>query len=549
LIILTFDFITPQFEFNLLNEKSASLFWMMSITWGIGIAVALSNLAVQKEKWVGINWGLALLLYSVTSIFYFVFYLILHWNRFTDRITVSGLDDIIRAAGVLTKGLVQFYLVLLLLMIILSITLSWRQMRNRVFWRTENWWLYPPLAAAILFIIWFKNINVVRADIFLKEGERYRNGGQWNEAVALHETAQALDRDEDFYYLMLALDYQLMAQDANLTPEQREGAWQKGEQIALEARGINPYNPDNTGNMGRYYFTLGQIFDREYFQQALTFFEKAVALAPSNVIYHNLWAQTYYILQDYKAAIDRLQTSISIDPNYSPSWLLLGDTYAAMGKLDEALMAHTEAVGINSGGGGDGFAAFSDQFLDQRLNFYISAGRGDDIITVMQLVALERPDNPQVQQAIGRAYSLMGQQDKAALYFERARTLGDQSPATLKNLANLYLASNAYDQAIPTYQALLENDPNDVEALSGLAYIYAQQGQVDQAIEHNQRVLQQVPEDYDSLKNLSILYQQKGQFQEALDFAKRAQAAASEADRPSWDQLIANLESQIAAGN
>jgi hypothetical protein len=223
LIILTFDFITPQFEFTLANEKSASLFWMMSITWGIGFAIALSNLAIQKDRWASpISWGRAILLYGVTSLFYFFFYFMAHRLQFGQRITVSGPADIIRAAGVLTKGLVLFYLALFLLLVILSITLSWRQMRNRIFWRAENWWLYPPLALAILAVIWFKNIDVVRADIFLKEGERYRNSSQWNEAVALHETAQALDFDEDFYYLMLALDYQLMAQDGNLTQGGRD---------------------------------------------------------------------------------------------------------------------------------------------------------------------------------------------------------------------------------------------------------------------------------------------------------------------------------------
>jgi tetratricopeptide (TPR) repeat protein len=550
LIILTFDFITPQFEYSLANEKSASLFWMMSITWGIGFAVTLSNLAIQKESWSGpVSWGRAILLYMITSLSYFFFYFLAHRAQFGQRITVTGLADVIRASSVLTFGLVLFYLALLLLMIIVAITLSWRQMRNRTFWRAENWWLYLPLLAAILLVIWFKNIDVVRADIYLKEGERYRNNGQWNEAIALHEKARSIDSDEDFYYLMLALDYQLMAQDGNLTPEQRETAWQEGERIALEARQINPYNPDNTGNMGRYYFTLGQIFSRERFQDALAFFEKATILAPSNVIYHNLWAQTHYILQDYKQAIGRLQTSVSIDPNYSPSWLLLGDTYAAMGDIDKALKAHTEALAINSAGGGDGFAGFADQFLDQRLNFYISAGRTDDIIAVLEQVALERPDVPQVQQAIGRAYSLAGQQDKAALYFEQAQALGDQSPTTLRNLANHYLASNSYDQAIPAYQSLLEGNPADVEAHSALAYIYAQQGRLDEAIQHNQQVLQQIPEDYDSLKNLAILYQQKGQLQEALEFAKRAQAAASETEKPSWDQLIANLESQLATSN
>ncbi|MCB0197890.1 MAG: tetratricopeptide repeat protein, partial [Anaerolineae bacterium] len=547
LIILAFDFITPQFEFSLSNEKSASLFWMVIITWLVGFAIVLGSLAVRSDEWRNrLNWGRAVALYSVTSLTYFLFYTGIHRWQFGRRVAVDSIEDVIRASSILANGLVVFYIFLFMLMAIIALTLSWGRTRGLPSWRSENWWLYPPLVLAVLTVVWFKNIDVVRADIFLKEGERYRSNRQWNEAIALHEKAISLDRDEDFYYLMLALDYQLMAQDNRLDASQREAAWRRGEEVALMAREINPYNPDNTGNMGRYYFTLGQIFGAERFQDALSYFEKATELAPSNVIYHNLWAQTYYILQNYDAAIDRLQTSISIDPNYSPTWLLLGDTYAAMGDVDQALHAHSQALKYNSRGSGDGFAGFADQFFDQRLNFYISADRGSDIIAALQQVALERLDDPNVYWAIGHAYSRNDNDEKAVEYFERVLALGDTSDKTLRELANIYLGQNAFEQALPLYEQLIQMNPGDVEAHSALAFMYAQQGQLDKAIEHNQMVLQQMPNDYDSLKNLAILYQQQGELQQAFDIAQQAQAAAPEAEQPSWEQFIADLESQLA---
>lgn len=546
LIILAFNFITPQFEFSLGNEKSASLFWMVIITWLVGFAVVMAGLAVSSDEWRNaLNWGRAVTLYTVTSLTYFVFYTMVHRWQFGRRVAVNTVEDVIAASSILTTGLVIFYIFLFLLMVIIAFTLSWGRTRSLPTWRSENWWLYPPLVLAMLTVIWFKNIDVVRADIYLKEGERYRNNGQWNEAIALHEKAISLDSDEDFYYLMLALDYQLMAQDNRLDPQQREQAWRLGEEIALRAREINPYNPDNTGNMGRYYFTLGQVLGAERFQDALAYFEKATDLAPSNVIYHNLWAQTHYILQNYEAAIDRLQTSVSIDPEYSPTWLLLGDTYAAMGDADQALNAHREALKYNSRGSGNGFASFADQFLDQRLNFYISAERGDDIIAALQQVALERVDDPKPYWAIGHAYNRQGNNEQAIEYFERALALGDTSDRTLRGLATIYLEQDSFDQAASIYEQLIQADSSDVESHSALAFIYAQQGQTDRAIQHNQLVLQQLPNDYDSLKNLAILYQQKGELQQAFDAAQQAQATAPEAEQPSWEQFIADLESQM----
>jgi tetratricopeptide (TPR) repeat protein len=307
LMIITFDFITPQFQFTIGDQDSMSLLWMFLITWLIGLAIALSDIAIREGQWqTQVNWVLAAFLYPLTSLVYFGFYYLAQRIQFGQRVTVTALSDVLKAADVLVNGMVVFYIFLFLLLLLFALLLSWRQTRGA--FMGKLWWLQlgfifiiAPLA--VWYFIGLKNIDVVKADIYLKEGNRYRDGRQWDQAIILHDTARAIDNDEDFYYLMLALDYQLMAQDPTLDATTQKDAWRKGEEIALTARAINPYNPDNTGNMGRYYFTIGQVFDNKRFEDALAFFEKATILAPSNVIYHNLWAQTYYILQDYQAAI------------------------------------------------------------------------------------------------------------------------------------------------------------------------------------------------------------------------------------------------------
>lgn len=550
LIILTFDFVTPNFEFSFSNESSASLIWLLVITWLVGLGLSMSTLAVRSGEWSRpVSWGRAVALYAVTSLSYFFIYWVAHQIQLSQRLVVSSIADIIRASSVVANALIVFYIFLLVLVLLIALTLSWGRAGAVPAWRKDNWWLYPPLVAAVVTVIWFKNINVVRADIFLKEGERYRNQQQWEQAIALHEKAISLDSDEDFYYLMLALDYQLMAQDTRLDQAQREAAWKRGEAIALEARAINPYNPDNTGNMGRYYFTLGQILNQDYFQEALDYFERATVLAPSNVIYHNLWAQTYYILGDYEAAIDRLQISASIDPNYSPTWLLLGDTYAAQGEVDQALAAHTRALGLNSGGSGDGFGGFADQALDRRLNFYLSAGQGEAIIKAMLKTGQARPADARIPAAVGRAYNLMGQTDKALESFEQARQRGDNSTAVLRETANIYFTQKNYEQALPLFELILQSAPTDVETHSALAFLYAQQGRLAEAIDHNRQVLEQRPNDYDTLKNLALLYQQQGDLQASFEAAQQAQAVAPEAEQASWEKFIADLEAQIAGSS
>jgi tetratricopeptide (TPR) repeat protein len=183
------------------------------------------------------------------------------------------------------------------------------------------------------------------------------------------------------------------------------------------------------------------------------------------------------------------------------------------------------------------------------LNFYISAGRAEDLVTVLQQVALVRLEDARVPRLIGRVYNLMGQPENAVTYMERALTLGDNSDGTLKELANLHLSLNSLDQALSLYQLVLERNPADVEAHSALAFIYAQQGRLEEAIQHNQRVLEQLPTDYDSLKNLALLYKQTGKLQESFEAAQQAQAAAPDTEKSTWETFIADLQTQLAPGS
>jgi tetratricopeptide (TPR) repeat protein len=202
----------------------------------------------------------------------------------------------------------------------------------------------------------------------------------------------------------------------------------------------------------------------------------------------------------------------------------------------------------------DGVDLFTDQFLDQRLNFYISAGRLDDIIAAMQSVSQDRIErtgtraeqsNAKLQCAMGRTYNLAGQAEQAVPYLEQCRVHEKNSERSIRELANTYLTLQSYDQALPLYQALVQNKPNDIEAHSALAFIYAQQGRLEEAVLENQRVLEQSPDNYDSLKNIAVLYQQLQRRPDALDYAQRAHAVAPEADAPSWDTFIQNIEQQL----
>ncbi len=148
-------------------------------------------------------------------------------------------------------------------------------------------WRYAPLVLAAAALIWLRNVDVVRADVALGKALESAAGRQWADALTLHEKAITLNAAEDRYHLALASTCQLAVEDREIREEARGVIWRRGEQAALEARRLNPYNPDNTANLGRYYFTAGA------FPDAASFFEKTVALSPSNAAVRDMLAEVY----------------------------------------------------------------------------------------------------------------------------------------------------------------------------------------------------------------------------------------------------------------
>jgi tetratricopeptide (TPR) repeat protein len=525
LVTMIFDFVTSQFD---VSRGNFSMVWMFSITWLIGMAIGLGEVAVRTGTWMKpLSWGRALLLYAVTSLGYPIFYLIVHrWNlRPRTALSSDALQAIWQGAGVVTTAFLLFYAFVFLLLLLMAGMLAAPLFSRQIFWRKGNWWLYPVMIVAAVVAVLFKNVDVVRADMMLKQGEQYRNQQQYDAAVELHRRAVQLDPDEDFYYLMLALDYQLKAQDGRFSPEQRAQAWAQGEQIALEAREINIYNPDNTGNMGRYYLTWAQVTPADdpqratRFAQAEDFFKRAIHLAPQNVVYYNLLAQTYYILGQYAQAEEVLQQSESLDPRFDQTQMLLGDTYGAMGRPEDAARAHSKAILRNP-------SVFADQFLDQRINFYISYPQMDDIVAALVEAGEERPKDPVPPRTVGHIYSRLGDLDQAEKYYEEAVSRGDKSVQTQAELAAAYLAAEDFENAVRLYEQIVAQAPDDAQVHSNLGYAYARLGRLEEAIRENQRVLELTPGDHISHRNLVLLYRDSGQQDQAIAQAQQMMETA-----------------------
>ncbi len=541
LIAMIFDFVTAQSD---LARNNFSLVWMFAITWFVALAIGLGEVTARLQTWrTPVHIGRALLLFVTTSLGYSAFYLIIHrWQLHPRTVSsISTLQSAFQSAGIATWLYVSFclFVFFVLALIALMVAIPWLPQRRT--WQPTNWWLYPLLTIAVGAVILFKNVDVVRADIVLKQAEQYRSQGLYEPAIALHQWAVDLDPDEDFYYLMLALAYQLQGQDARLSSEARARSWQTGEQVALQARELNPYNPDNTGNLGRWYLTwaqntpAGDPQQQERFDRAIEYFQKATYLAPQNVIYYNLWAQVYYMLRRYQDAEAILIKSAAIDPKFEQTQMLLGDTYGALGRAEEAARAHRAAILIAP-------ESFADQFFNQRVEFYKAhPAQFQEIVAAYRQALTEHSNDPKILRILGRLYSQLGDRDNALRFYQNALEMDPADAQTAIALGDEYVMLEDWASAAEAYRRALRIDPQNARAHSNLAYCYARMGRLEEAIQEDQIVLQIAPDDYISRRNLVLLYRDTGRVEQAIQEAQPLPEQTPQKELgPTW-MLLAEL--------
>ncbi len=78
------------------------------------------------------------------------------------------------------------------------------------------------------------------------------------------------------------------------------------------------------------------------------------------------------------------------------------------------------------------------------------------------------------------------------------------------------------EEAITAYKAILDIDPNYVEAVHDLAHAYVDAGKLDEAIATAHRLTELTPEDPMSFTVLSRFYQQNNMVPEAESAAAKA---------------------------
>jgi tetratricopeptide (TPR) repeat protein len=206
--------------------------------------------------------------------------------------------------------------------------------------------------------------------------------------------------------------------------------------------------------------------------QAITEFEKIVALTPKSVEDRMVLGQLYTVKHDSKKAEEQFKTAQAIEPDSEEVVLNLAHLYAESGDLQHAVKV-IEDVPVN------------------------------DRTAKMEF-------------ALGAAYDQLKQPKDAISAYQRAADMEPSDLHTLDALAQALLANNQLDEALKQFKQLAEADPENPEAPVHISEIQRRQGKFEDALTTIRQARKLDPTNLEAGFNEGLLLDVLGRFDEAV---------------------------------
>lgn len=233
--------------------------------------------------------------------------------------------------------------------------------------------------------------------------------------------------------------------------------------------------------------------------------------APNQVKSHYLLATAETALGNADKAISSLRTALNIVPNHVPAMFLLAENLLQKGELKQAQKVVDDlkvSVGENAS--------------VLRLSAGVSAAQNKHA----EALALYQRAYDQVQDekhllALASYQWQQGFKDDVVQLLEAWKEKQGASVDVLLFLANSYIGSERYDDAIQQYQEVLRISKNNIVALSNLAW-FMRERDLDQALAFAQKAAQEAPGLVTVIDTMSMIMLDKGDYERAKRFSERA---------------------------
>jgi tetratricopeptide (TPR) repeat protein len=204
------------------------------------------------------------------------------------------------------------------------------------------------VACTIPFFASFSNVNLLLADVYLRQGMQFKSARQYTESIVAYERAtHTFPVEPRLYQYKAAAYYELAQSISDDKLEARTQLLQAGVDALAKALELQPLDPEYNACTGKLYRYWARTVDPGKFDQAVEFYERALQLAPRDAVYRNDLARVYFDAGRYEEAIRDLQLSLEIDPKFPATHYNLGLAYLKLGEKNKAEEHFETALFLN----------------------------------------------------------------------------------------------------------------------------------------------------------------------------------------------------------
>jgi predicted O-linked N-acetylglucosamine transferase (SPINDLY family) len=248
---------------------------------------------------------------------------------------------------------------------------------------------------------------------------------------------------------------------------QQQGQLTSARRIYLEILDAEPHHYDALNAMG---VLAGQSKD---LQQAIQYFERAIAIQPGNSGTHCNRGLALNQLHLPDAALACFDRAIALDPNSEIAHYSRAETCKDLGRIDEALASYDKAIVINPG--------FAQAAYRRGVALQQSARPAEAIASYDQVIRIN-PDH--VNARVNKAFSLLalGRHSEALVSCDEGIALKPGRASAYLLRANVLKALDRREAALASYEQAISINPDDAEAHCNRGAILLLLVKIDEAI-------------------------------------------------------------------
>lgn len=235
------------------------------------------------------------------------------------------------------------------------------------------------------------------------------------------------------------------------------------------------------------------IIQARYWRDPLTFNQHAVTINPDSWFFHNNLGNAYHAIHETEKAIESLNKSIALKPEYELPIINLAVVHKETGNKEKAIAYYLKALSMN-------------------------------------------PNLPNAHNDLAMVYYDLGQPTKAIAHLEKSLALRPDYDKAYANLGIVYNSINNPDAALGAYQRAVKINPRFTEAYINLGALNKTLGNLDAAITCFQKAIALMPNRPEAYNNLGLLYLETDQNHKAIPLFTTATETGEKSPIP-WHNL------------